>query len=515
MTQRLAERAARALAPRVGRRSFLTRSAMVGTALAATPTNYVLRPGSAYAAVCNCSGSTCDCGAQCCDGYTEFCCTLSGQNRCPPGSLTGGWWKVDASSFCGGGARYYVDCNAPCGPCGCGASGICGGSCSGTPCGCAGGSCNNRKMGCTGFRYGQCNQHVPCLGPIVCRVVTCVPPWQMDGACGTAIRVDNATRNHNRPCLSGNPFGRIDSVTPVAGGVRVSGWAIDPNTTGSIPVHIYIDGGGRANITANLYRPDVGRAYPGSGSHHGFDVEIRDVAPGAHSVCAYGITVGEGGNTLLGCRNATVSATPFGRLDVARMEYGKLRVRGWAIDPDTDNPIQVHIYDNGRGLANLGAANVDRPDVGQRYGRGSRHGFDALLTVAPGNHQIRAYAINAAGGGGNAVIGTRTVAWSGNPFGAFDSVTAVGGGRVRVRGWAIDSETTGPIRVHIYSDGRGVASIAADRPRPDLERLGHGTAHGFDATVTVGAGRHSVCAYAINVGTGGNVRLACRTVTAT
>jgi hypothetical protein len=312
-----------------------------------------------------------------------------------------------------------------------------------------------------------------------------------------------------------NPQGRVDSMSCHDGYVRVRGWAFDRNTRGPISVHIYENDEGRRSELADEYRPDVGRAYPGSGSHHGFDVEIRDVAPGAHSVCAYGITVGEGGNTLLGCRNATVSATPFGRLDVARMEYGKLRVRGWAIDPDTDNPIQVHIYDNGRGLANLGAANVDRPDVGQRYGRGSRHGFDALLTVAPGNHQIRAYAINAAGGGGNAVIGTRTVAWSGNPFGAFDSVTAVGGGRVRVRGWAIDSETTGPIRVHIYSDGRGVASIAADRPRPDLERLGHGTAHGFDATVTVGAGRHSVCAYAINVGTGANVRLACRTVTAT
>jgi hypothetical protein len=196
------------------------------------------------------------------------------------------------------------------------------------------------------------------------------------------------------------------------------------------------------------------------------------------------------------------------------MEYGKLRVRGWAIDPDTDNPIQVHVYDNGRGLANLGAANVNRPDVGQRYGRGNNHGFDALLNVGPGNHRITAYGIGV-GAGGNVNLGTRTVAWSGNPFGAFDSITPVGGGRVRVRGWAVDSETAGPIRVHLYSDGRGVANIAANQQRPDLARLGHGTAHGFDATVSVGAGRHTVCAYAINVGAGVNVRLACRTVNAT
>jgi hypothetical protein len=72
MSQRLAERAARALAPKLGRRSFLTKSAVVGSALAATPAKYILEPGTAYAAVCSCSGSTCDCGAACCDGYTEF-----------------------------------------------------------------------------------------------------------------------------------------------------------------------------------------------------------------------------------------------------------------------------------------------------------------------------------------------------------------------------------------------------------------------------------------------------------
>ena len=80
-------------------------------------------------------------------------------NQCPPGSLLGGWWKVDGSGFCNG-PRYYMDCNAPCGGCGCGGSGVCSGGCSGTGCGCALGDCNNRKAGCIGFRYGQCNQQV-------------------------------------------------------------------------------------------------------------------------------------------------------------------------------------------------------------------------------------------------------------------------------------------------------------------------------------------------------------------
>jgi hypothetical protein len=513
VTMRLADRTARALAPKVGRRGFLARSAMVGTALAAAPTAYALKPGTAYAAVCGCSGSRCDCRALCCDGYTEFCCTLSGQNRCPSGTLTGGWWKVDGSNYCGGGARYYVDCNARCGSCGCGANGICAGSCSGTGCGCARGSCNNRKAGCTGFRYGQCNQGVRCMGPIVCRVVTCTPPWQSDAACGSAVRVDNATRNHHRPCLTGSPFGRVDSVQPVRGGLRVRGWVIDPNTTSPIRAHIYVDGVGRASVLANRSRPDVARVYPGSGANHGFDVEVKNVAPGARNVCVYGINTGPGGNTRLGCRSARVSANPFGALDGASVEGGRLRVRGWAIDPNTNNPIRVHIYGNGQGLGAI-TADRERKDIASRFGRGSRHGFSALLRFRPGTWEIKAIAINV-GAGSNKVIGTRRVVFSGNPFGAFDSVTPLGGGRVRVAGWAIDPNTTAPIRVHVYSDGRGVASILADRERSDLARFGYGTAHGFRADVNVGPGAHSVCVFAINVGSGSNVRLRCLPVNAT
>jgi len=209
MTQTLVERSARLLEGRVGRRGFLARAALAGSALAAAPGRYLLRPGDAYAAICSCNGSSCDCGSLCCDGYTEFCCTITGENACPPGAIFAGWWKADGSGFCDVGGqpkpRYYLDCNSQCGGCSCGSSGVCSGSCNGTPCGCAQGSCSNRKAGCTHFRYGQCNQHVPCVGPIVCRVVTCTPPWQLDAACSTAVLTDNNTRFHDRPCLHPPP----------------------------------------------------------------------------------------------------------------------------------------------------------------------------------------------------------------------------------------------------------------------------------------------------------------------
>ena len=186
---------------------------MVGSALVTAPGDLLLRPGSAYAAICSCQGQGCDCGSLCCDGYTEFCCALNGVNACPPGSLTGGWWKADGSSYCGGAARYYMDCHKPCGPCGCGGSGICSGACNGTPCGCGRGRCDHRKAGCTSFRYGNCNNHIACIGPIECRVVTCTPPWEIEPSCSSsAVRTDNNTRSHNRPCLQQGA-----AIQPVAG----------------------------------------------------------------------------------------------------------------------------------------------------------------------------------------------------------------------------------------------------------------------------------------------------------
>ena len=212
-TRSVLSRATSVVAHRLDRRSFLTRSAMAGTALAAAPASYLLRPGSAYAAICNCSGTACGCGSACCDGYTEFCCALNGVNACPEGSVIGGWWKADGSTFCGGAARYYLDCHKPCGTCSCGSSGVCSGTCNGTPCGCGNSRCDHRKAGCTHFRYGNCSNDIACIGPIECRVVTCARPWTLDPSCSsTAVRTDNNTRDHNRPCLQQAP-----PIIPVVG----------------------------------------------------------------------------------------------------------------------------------------------------------------------------------------------------------------------------------------------------------------------------------------------------------
>ena len=203
MSTWLVERLSSTLAARTSRRGFISRSTLAATALAVAPAEYVLRPVSAYAAVCRCASGACSCGQPCCDGYTEFCCTLNhGSNMCPSGTFAGGWWKADGSQWCNG-PRYYIDCMAEC-SCGCsGGTGeyFCPPGCDGQSCGCAHGDCGLRQAGCVVFRYGQCHTEIACTGRIACRVVTCTPAYLVDNSCGTNSFTDEATANQNQPCL--------------------------------------------------------------------------------------------------------------------------------------------------------------------------------------------------------------------------------------------------------------------------------------------------------------------------
>ncbi|MCD9623881.1 hypothetical protein [Rhabdothermincola salaria] len=503
-TTTLVDKVAGALSARMGRRGFFARSAVVGSAIAANPVSYALTPTDAYAAVCSCQGQACACGSLCCDGYTEFCCTLTGRNQCPPGSLLAGWWKVDGTGFCSG-PRYYMDCNAPCNGCGCGGSGVCSGSCSGTGCGCANGDCNNRKAGCTNFRYGQCNQGVACVGPIICRLVTCIAPWEIDGTCTGTIRVDNATATHDRSCLHG-VTGQIDSATEVSGGIRVKGWAIDWDTNASVDVRLIMNSEVVAVVRADRPRSDIAAAHPGMGPNHGFDVVLPGSQGGQRQVCAVAVNIGPGSDGIIGCRTV-VSRNPFGVIDNVTVGTGKVTVEGWAIDPDTTNPIDVHVYVAGKGVAVR--ADRRRADLDVAFGMGADHGFRVTIDVPQGRHRVDVYAINVGGGSGNVLLGSRTIE-VGTPIGTVERVDPAPGG-LRVRGWARDPDTTDPIQVHLYVAGKGLA-VLADDPRPALSSTSPSTNHGFDVVVPAPPGSHELVAYAINDRPGPNALIAVRPV---
>lgn len=107
-----------------------------------------------------------------------------------------------------------------------------------------------------------------------------------------------------------------------------------------------------------------------------------------------------------------------------------------------------------------------------------------------------------------------------SPIGYLDSIQQPTVTTVRVAGWAIDPDRLrAPIDVHVYDfrpDGSTAAvAVRADQPRSDLPPLFPGTTaeHGYVASLTLtGTGRHTVCAYGINVESGGNSTLGCRAV---
>ena len=204
MSTTLAERASSFLGTHLSRRSFINRSAVIGSAVAVgSGVDLLLRPGSAYAAVCTCADTSCGCGTTCCAGFSEFCCSINdGYNYCPSGTVMGGWWKADNSTYCDG-PRYYMDCHATCGcDTGCGGGwGFCDPGCDGADCACGPDGCDSWVTGCFQFRYGQCNQQIDCIGRIVCRVVACVPPWTIDPTCTTTLAEDDSTAEMDRGLL--------------------------------------------------------------------------------------------------------------------------------------------------------------------------------------------------------------------------------------------------------------------------------------------------------------------------
>ncbi len=110
-----------------------------------------------------------------------------------------------------------------------------------------------------------------------------------------------------------------------------------------------------------------------------------------------------------------------------------------------------------------------------------------------------------------------------SPQGRFEAVTSPADGTVRIRGWAFDGDApTSPITVRAYiggphgTPGVQVAAVKANVRRPDIAAAypSAGRDHGFDATITTGKrGTQPVCVYALNVGSGSNTPLGCRTVT--
>ncbi len=325
---------------------------------------------------------------------------------------------------------------------------------------------------------------------------------------GPGSSVSLGCRNVVMP--GGSPIGVIDTASNGVGSISVTGWVVDPDTAAAIDVHVYVDGIGRLAIRADGTRIDVAAGFPGYGPTRGYSGSVS-IGGGAHTVCVYGINVGVGNHSLLGCRVVQVAGgSPFGALDTVTFENGSLRVTGWAVDPDTVSSIPVHVYVQGQGYALT--ANGNRPDIaGGLPAYGAAHGFDNLLPAPEGRQTVCAYAINV-GVGNHSLLGCREVVVPmGSPIGHIDGAS-ITNGSVSLNGWAIDPNTASPDVVHIYVNGVGF-EVIANQNRPDLGNpWGLGSAHGWSlSTPRIGNGVQRVCVHALNIaGPGSHQLLGCR-----
>lgn len=307
------------------------------------------------------------------------------------------------------------------------------------------------------------------------------------------------------------PTGFLDSVTVSSLTVTATGWAMDPDTSDPISVHVYVDGASAA-FTADGSRPDVGAAF-GNGDAHGFSATMTTTA-GTHEVCVWALNSDVGsGNTLLGCRTVVVPQPLRGFLDSVEPDATGAWVNGWTFDPDAlGTPVAVTVTVDG--VATEVLADAPRPDLAAAFGIDPQHGIRAHVPAAPGQHQVCVSARTTALGK-TLALGCRTVTVVNRPPNGFlDSVTSTATS-VTAKGWAFDRDTDGPVAVHMYVDG-SAAAFTADASRPDVGAFfGIGSDHGYVATMPTTPGRHSVCLYVINTPSGPNLSLGCRTVTVT
>lgn len=221
------------------------------------------------------------------------------------------------------------------------------------------------------------------------------------------------------------PTGHYDSVVLAEPGrIAVRGWAFDRDDSGrSLAVHVYV--GGQVGVAgvegheirADKARPDVNSTH-GIPGNHGFDSFINTRKSGSQQVCAYGIGVGNGGNSFLGCKTLTIpDPNPVGSFDSAGSPApGTLAVRGWAFDrSNTRASLEMHIYVGGQaGQSGVEVHKIKadraRDDVNKAHGVPGDHGFDARFAVnKSGQQKVCAYAINTGVGWNNTSLGCKTV----------------------------------------------------------------------------------------------------------
>lgn len=103
------------------------------------------------------------------------------------------------------------------------------------------------------------------------------------------------------------PQGSLDSVTPVPGGVKISGWAFDKDSLQTpLEIHVHIAGKFVGTLKADRERKDINKVH-GCGDYHGFDGTLKTSLTGSQQIDVYAKNILYGDSNLkLGSKTVTI-----------------------------------------------------------------------------------------------------------------------------------------------------------------------------------------------------------------
>ena len=202
-------------------------------------------------------------------------------------------------------------------------------------------------------------------------------PWPVRGptrsasyginTAGGTINTELGCRTVVSPAQTWAPYGSLDSATVAGRTVTLSGWTLDGDApTQSLPVHVYVDGRYTAATVADRSRTDVARAYPGTGTTHGYTAAL-DVAAGRHQSASTRIDAGPGhAQPAPGLRHGDRRGRRLESVRQPRLGHRGERhdlVRGWVVDPDAWTTAGARAPLRRRPLRRLGRRQPARADV--------------------------------------------------------------------------------------------------------------------------------------------------------
>jgi len=237
----------------------------------------------------------------------------------------------------------------------------------------------------------------------------------MTGIAAAAVLVPAPALADN--VMPDDPIGGVRSVTATTGGVQFTGWAADPNDLSSnVTVAGFVDGRptGATAVTSQP-RPKVTAKY-GTGPTPGYQLVVPVPTSGVHTACLIVRGLGAGMDSVLKCVATPLGTTlsssqlaahsPRGAIERANVVNGKIRLHGWATDPDyLARRSVVVMYVDGSPAQTVDSqhSSETRP-----AGAGYRSAFWTAAPVSTGAHVACIWVVNV-GFGSNSFLGCSTV----------------------------------------------------------------------------------------------------------